>query len=82
MVHSSMLVGTTEGEHLTYGGISLGETIHFGNLEFSAHYFGSLSISPNGKDSGTIFVGTARNGSPSLHTILEDSADEFYIASS
>jgi hypothetical protein len=50
MVHSSMLVGTTEGEHLTYGGISLGKTIHFGNLEFNAHYFGSLSISPNGKD--------------------------------
>jgi hypothetical protein len=34
MVHSSTLIVTTEGEHLTCGGFSLGETVHFGSLEF------------------------------------------------
>jgi hypothetical protein len=82
MVHSSKLVVTANDEHLTCGGFSLSETICFGILEFIAICFGSLSHSPEGNDSGTVFVGTARSGSPSLHTILEDSIDKFYIASS
>jgi hypothetical protein len=82
MVHSSTLAITTDGEHLTYGGFSLGETIRFGSLEFIAHCFRSLSLSPKGSDSGAIIVGTTLNRLPSLHTIVEDSIDEFYIASS
>jgi hypothetical protein len=46
MVHSSTLVVATNGEHLTCGGFSLGETICFGILEFVINCFGSLSLSP------------------------------------
>jgi hypothetical protein len=66
MAHLSMLVVTTDGELLTCGGFSLGETIRFGSPEFFIDYF----------------MGMARNGSPSLHTILEDTADEFYMTCS
>jgi hypothetical protein len=77
MVHSSTLAIVTDGEHLTYGSLSLGETVHFRSLEFIFDYFGSMSLSPKGNVSGTVFVGMACNGSPSLRTILEDSTDEF-----
>jgi hypothetical protein len=40
MVHSSTLTITTDSERLTCGGFSLGETIHFGSLEFIANCFG------------------------------------------
>jgi hypothetical protein len=50
MVHSSTLTVTTDGEHLTYSGLSLEETIHIGSLEFIANGFGSLSLSPKGWD--------------------------------
>jgi hypothetical protein len=82
MVHSSMLAITTDGEHLTCGGFSIGETVCFGNLEFITNCFGSRSLPLKGNDSGTVFVGTACSGSPSWHAILEDSTDEFYTASS
>jgi hypothetical protein len=77
-----MLAITTDGKHLTCGGFSLGETVCFGSLDFIADYFSSLNLSPKGSDSGTIFMGMVHSGSPSLHTILEDSADEFYSTSS
>jgi hypothetical protein len=80
MVHPSMLIVTNDGEHLTCNGISLGETIHFGRLEFIADCFGSLSFSPKGNDSCTVFMGMACSGSPSWRSILEDSTDEFYTA--
>jgi hypothetical protein len=77
-----MLDVTTDGEHLTCGGFSLGETIHYGRLELLADYFSSLSISPMGNDSGVIFMGTASSSSMSLCTILENSANEFYTTPS
>jgi hypothetical protein len=82
MVHSSTLVITADGKHLTCIGFSLGKTVHFGSLEFITDCFGSLSLSPKGNDSDVVFVGAAHSGSPSLHTILKDSVDEFAMASS
>jgi hypothetical protein len=71
-----------DGERLMCGGFSLSETIHFGSLEFIADCFSGLSLSPKGSNSGAIFVGTTRSGSPSLWSMIENSADEFYMASS
>jgi hypothetical protein len=82
MVHSSTLAITTDGEHLTGGGFSLGETICFRSLEFIADYFGLLSLSPKGSNSDAIFTGITHSRSPSLWTILEKSIDEFYMTSS
>jgi hypothetical protein len=82
MVHSLMLAITTNGEHLTYNGFSLSETIRSGSLEFITDSFGSMSLSPKGSDSGTVFMGTTCSGSPSLCTILDDSVNEFYTTSS
>jgi hypothetical protein len=56
-------------------GFALGETIRFGSLEFIANRFSSLGLSPEGNDSGTVFVGTVHSGSSSLHTILEEFAN-------
>jgi hypothetical protein len=82
MVHSSTITIATDGEHLTYSGFSLSKTIHFGSLEFIIDCFDSLSFSTRRSDSSAIFVGMARNGLPSLRTILMDSTDKFYMASS
>jgi hypothetical protein len=48
MVHSSMLIVAIDGERLTYGGFSLGETIFFGSLEFIADCFVGLTLSHRG----------------------------------
>jgi hypothetical protein len=77
-----MLIVSTDGERLTCGGISLGEIVRFGSLEFIIDYFSNLSLSPKGSDSSAVFVGTAHIGSPPLHIVLEDSANEFYTDSS
>jgi hypothetical protein len=82
MVHSLTLAVTIDGEHLTCGGFSLGEIVRFRSLEFIADCFNSLSLSPKGSNSSVVFMGTTRSGSPSLHTILEDSTDEFDMISS
>jgi hypothetical protein len=44
MVPSSVLTVATDGEHLWCDGFSIGETIHFGSLEFITDRFGDLSI--------------------------------------
>jgi hypothetical protein len=82
MVHSSMLVIATDGEHLTCGGFSLSETVCFGSLEFITDCFGSLSLFSKGSNSGAIFVGSTRSGSPSPWAMIEDFTKEFYMASS
>jgi hypothetical protein len=57
-------------------GLALGETIYFGNLEFTADRFGRLSLSPKEDDSSAVFIGMLNSGSPSWHTAFEDSSDE------
>jgi hypothetical protein len=57
-------------------GLILGKTIWIGILEFTADRFGNLSLSPEGNDSGAVFIGMVHNGPPSVHTIHEESSDE------
>jgi hypothetical protein len=82
MVHSLTLAITIDGEHLTCGGFSLGETVRFGSLEFIADCFGGLSLSPKGSDSGTVLMGTMHSRSLSLRAMIEESTEEFYTTSS
>jgi hypothetical protein len=58
------------------------KSIHFGSLEFVADHFGVLSLFPEGNDLGVAFVEMVHSGSPSLHTILEESTNEDNITSS
>jgi hypothetical protein len=48
VVPSLPIVVGADGEHLTCGGFSLGETVHLGNFEFITDYFGGLSLTPGG----------------------------------
>jgi hypothetical protein len=57
-------------------GLALSSTIDFNSLEFIVDCLGHLSISPQGWDSDTIFVGMAHNGSLSKRTALEESSGE------
>jgi hypothetical protein len=70
MVHSSALAITSGGKHLTYSGFTLGKTICFGSLDFIADCFDSLSLSPKGNGSSTIFLGIAHSRLPPLCAIL------------
>jgi hypothetical protein len=76
MVHSSTLPVITDNKHQTCGGFTLGETIHFWNLEFITDRFGSLSLSSEGNDTGVVFMGMVHTRSSPLHTILKESTDE------
>jgi hypothetical protein len=83
MVPSSMINIAAEGEHLTCGGFSLGETVRLGNFEFIADYFSGLTLSPRRGDSGTTFMGSNCSGTPSPHwAMIDDSTEVFLTASS
>jgi hypothetical protein len=66
MVPSSALAVTADGECLSCGGFSLGETTRFGNLKFIVDHFGALSLSPMGDGSDAIVMGLAHGRPPSL----------------
>jgi hypothetical protein len=81
MVTSPKLSFITNGDNPTGVGLATGETIHFGNLEFTAEDLGHLSLSPYEGNSSIIFVGMVYNGSLSLHTVLKNFSDEGGTAS-
>jgi hypothetical protein len=83
MVYSSMLAVSTDGECLTCSDFSLGETVHFGSLEFIVDCFGDLSLSPSRNESSAAFMGSPHNGPPTLlQAMIEHSTVEFFTASS
>jgi hypothetical protein len=82
MVPSSTFAITTNGEHLSCGGFSLGETICFGSLEFITNCFSGLSLSPRRDGSDAAIMGSTCNGPPSPpRAMIGDSTDKFHTAS-
>jgi hypothetical protein len=82
MVPSSTIIVTTNDEHLTCGGFSLGETVCLRNFEFITDYFGGLSLSPKRGDEGAVFMGSTHSGASTLwRAMIEESAKEFQTAS-
>jgi hypothetical protein len=81
MVTSPKVSFIVNNNNLTGVDLALGETIHFGSLEFTANCLGRLSLSPKERDSSAIFVGMVHTGSPSSHTAPEDSTNEGGTAS-
>jgi hypothetical protein len=81
MVHSSVLTISTNREHLSCDGFSLGETVRLGRLEFIANCFDNQSFSPKGSNSGAVLMGTTRIGSPALRAMIGDTTEVFYVAS-
>jgi hypothetical protein len=80
---SSSIAITADDEHLASGGFSLGEPGHIRNFEFITDYFDGLSLSPRSSNEGTIFVGSTRSrASTPQRAMVEDSTEEFLIASS
>jgi hypothetical protein len=65
MVPSSVITVTADGECLTCGGFSFGETVCLGNFEFIADYFDGLSLYPRRGDSSVAFMGSTISGAPS-----------------
>jgi hypothetical protein len=76
MVYSMKLSFVANGNNPIDIGLTLGETICFGSLEFTTDRLGRLSLSPEEGDSGAIFIGMVHSGLPSLHIALEDSSDK------
>jgi hypothetical protein len=82
MVPSSAITIAIDGERLMCDGFALDKTVHFGNFEFIADYFGSLSFSPRRGAAGAAFMGSTRSGaSTPRRATIEDSAKEFLMAS-
>jgi hypothetical protein len=83
MVPSSVITIAADGEHLTCGGFSLGETVSLGSFKFIADYFSGLSLSPRRGDSGAAFMCSTRSGTPPLwRAMIEEYVEEFLMASS
>jgi hypothetical protein len=83
MVPSSALTIAVDDKRLTCGGFALSETVRLGSFEFNADYIDGLSLSPRSSKSGTAFMGSTCNGSPSLRwAIIKDSIKEFHTMSS
>jgi hypothetical protein len=76
MVTSMKLSFIAYNNNSTSTGFTLGETIHFGSLEFTTDRLGHLNLSPKQWDSRAIFIGMVHSGSPTLHTAFKDSSDE------
>jgi hypothetical protein len=76
MVPSSKLSFVANDNNPTGFGLTLGSTIHFGSLKFTADHLGCLNLSPHEWDSSAIFRVIVHNGSPSLHTAFVDSSDD------
>jgi hypothetical protein len=73
MVYSPKLTFFANDNNLTSVGLTRGETICFGSLEFTTDHFGCLSLSPEWKDSSVVFVGMVHTRPPSLHIIPRNS---------
>jgi hypothetical protein len=83
MVPSSALATTIVDECLTCSGFSISETIHLRSFEFITNYFDGLNLSPGRSNSGTAFMGSTRNKSPSpRRAMIEDFIKEFHTTSS
>jgi hypothetical protein len=62
IVPSFVITVVADGERLTCGGFSIGEIDRFGNFEFIADYFDSLSLSSRRGDTGSAFMGSTHSG--------------------
>jgi hypothetical protein len=76
MVYSPKLTFISNGNNLTDVGLTLGKTIRFGSLEFTADHFSNLSLYPVGNDSGAVFVGMVHSGLSFVHTMHKESSNE------
>jgi hypothetical protein len=83
MVPSSSITVVANGERLTCSGFTLGEPVCLGNFECITDYFGGLRLSPRRGNDGAIFMGSTHSeaSTPQWATI-EDSPEEFLMASS
>jgi hypothetical protein len=74
-----VLAISTDSERLMCGGLSLGETIRFGSLEFITNCVSGLSLSPRRNDLDATFMGSSRSGPPSpLWAMIGDSTKELH----
>jgi hypothetical protein len=80
MISSSTLTVTGDGVHLTCGGFSLSETVHFRSLEFIVDFFSGMCLSPRRNDSDAAFMGSTRCEPLSpLRAMTKDSTEEFHM---
>jgi hypothetical protein len=82
MVHLPKPIVIISGNNLISIEFTWHKSIHCVRLEFITDCFEILSLSPEGNDSRVIFMGMVHSGSPSLHTILDESISEEESASS